>query len=142
MTDIKDKCEKLAEKLSAISNTTTDDGVCEHAAAIIRKVPRLLRASYAVQDRGLFATGDYLSSASDGVFKAIDNINATPAPRKVSVDAVAEKLCSDAGFNWDAKDFTETSGGETPDEQREYYRSLATSSIRACGCEPEEENKS
>jgi hypothetical protein len=42
--------------------------------------------------------------------------------------AVAKAMCDG---NWDAKNFNETSNGESPEEQREYWTDKALAAIKA-----------
>jgi hypothetical protein len=51
-----------------------------------------------------------------------------PAPDDL-VERVARALCEAKNDNWLARNFNETGDGSDPEENREYYRSLANSAI-------------
>lgn len=46
------------------------------------------------------------------------------------INVIAKALAESVEAKWDAKDFNETQNGETPDEQREYFRDLAIMAIQ------------
>lgn len=48
---------------------------------------------------------------------------------KDQIETVARALYDDEGQDWNAADFTKTASGETPEEQRDYWRAKAKAAL-------------
>lgn len=144
MTDIKGKCEDLAEGcVNAAGLVAGEFGTLPaeqerpdlfQAATILRVVPIIagyleeIRTNWSGTCAANAATAAMSTlRAAIGCNEASTPAPATPAQRKVRVDAVAEAIYSEIYTDWEL----------LHKQNKDEYRQLARAAIRACGCEPE-----